>query len=264
MLKKIKDEFSKLKTLAGSWEKDTIVIFITIAVAQTISYYYTSRRFFRKNIFYHYFMDESKALNYEFLYWFTGDFLVFFVFPVVIIYLLHKSRVRDFGFRWGDYRAGLNYTLFITIFMLIVLWFVSANPAFVQKYPLLVNARHDTTLFWVFNAGLLIYMLAWEFIWRGYTLFGLEKQFGSVAVLIQMIPFVILHNGKPDLETFSAIPGGIALGLLALRTRSFLYGVLIHFFVMLFINWFCVIRFKYGIYGIGLEDFWKVIINTIN
>jgi hypothetical protein len=56
-------------------------------------------------------------------------------------------------------------------------------------------------------------------------LFGLKEKFGFYAVLIQMIPFVILHNGKPELETFGAIAGGIALGILALRTKSFYYCV---------------------------------------
>lgn len=73
-------------------------------------------------------------------------------------------------------------------------------------------------------------------------LFGLEKKFGYYAVLIQMIPFVILHNGKPDIETFSSIIGGIALGILALRTRSFIYGVFVHFAIMLFIDLFSTLR----------------------
>lgn len=189
---------------------------------------------------------------------------MFFVLPLLLIWFIHKSRPAEYGLKLGDIRAGINYTLLFTIIMLIILWFVTSNRVFVEKYPLLKNARFDTSIFWLFNAGFLFYMLAWEFIWRGYTLFGLQKEFGSVAVLIQMIPFVILHNGKPDLETFSAIPGGIALGLLALRTGSMIYGVLIHFFVMLFINWLSVIRFKYGIYGTGFSDFLEVITRTFN
>jgi uncharacterized protein len=83
-----------------------------------------------------------------------------------------------------------------------------------QKYPHLPAARDSWNIFFIYESGMLLYMFAWEFIWRGFMLFGLKEKFGYYAVLIQMIPFVILHNGKPELETFGAIAGGIALGFL--------------------------------------------------
>lgn len=85
-------------------------------------------------------------------------------------------------------------------------------------------------------------------------LFGLEKKFGYYSVLIQMIPFVILHNGKPFLETIGAIFGGIALGILALRTRSFYYCVLTHIGVMYSIDLISSLRFRANDYGIGLDS----------
>ncbi len=73
-----------------------------------------------------------------------------------------------------------------------------------------------------------------------------------------MIPFVILHNGKPVLETFSAILGGIALGILALKTRSFLYGFFVHFSIMFGIDLLSVLRFNSNSYGIGIKSFLKL------
>lgn len=102
-------------------------------------------------------------------------------------------------------------------------------------------------------------MFAWEFIWRGFMLFGLEKKFGYYSVLIQMIPFVILHNGKPFLETFGAIFGGIALGILALRTRSFYYCVIIHIGVMYSIDVISSLRFRADDYGIGITSLINII-----
>lgn len=92
-------------------------------------------------------------------------------------------------------------------------------------------------------------------------LFGLEKKFGFYAVFIQMIPFVILHNGKPFIETLSAIPGAIALGWLALRTRSFYYCVVVHIGVMYSIDLISVIRFRTNEYGIGIQSLLNIIGN---
>ena len=74
-------------------------------------------------------------------------------------------------------------------------------------------------------------MLSWEFFFRGYMLFGLEERFGKYSVLIQMIPFTILHHGKPFAESLGAILAGILLGVIALETRSFIYGALLHWLV---------------------------------
>ena len=102
-------------------------------------------------------------------------------------------------------------------------------------------------------------MISWEFMWRGYMLFGLKEKFGYYSVLIQMIPFVILHNGKPAPETFGAILGGIALGILALRTSSIYYCVITHMGVMLSIDLLSTLRYRVNDYGIGFDSFIHIV-----
>ena len=104
-------------------------------------------------------------------------------------------------------------------------------------------------------------MAGWEFIWRGYTLFGLKDKFGYYAIFIQMIPFVILHNGKPPLETFSSILGGLGLGVLTYMTRSVFYCIIIHFFVMFIIDFFSIMRFHLNDYGTGIRSFINILSN---
>ena len=103
-------------------------------------------------------------------------------------------------------------------------------------------------------------MIGWEFIWRGFMLFGLMEKFGYYSVLIQMIPFVILHNGKPIAETFGAIAGGIALGMLAFRTNSIYYCVFSHMGVMFSIDVISTLRYRANDYGVGLDSLFNIII----
>jgi membrane protease YdiL (CAAX protease family) len=147
--------------------------------------------------------------------------------------------------------------------MIPIIWFVSASNEFIQKYPHLSSARDSWNIFIIYEIGMLIYMIGWEFIWRGFMLFGLEKKFGVYSVFIQMIPFVILHNGKPFIETLGAIPGGIALGLLALRTRSIYYCVAIHLAVMYSIDFLSVLRYRANDYGIGFESIFNIIASLL-
>lgn len=51
---------------------------------------------------------------------------------------------------------------------------------------------------------------------------------GLIGVLVATMPFVFVHLGKPELELFSTLAGGLVYGWLAWRTRSILWGTIGH------------------------------------
>ncbi|OGU73836.1 MAG: hypothetical protein A2V93_09755 [Ignavibacteria bacterium RBG_16_34_14] len=254
----IKNEIKKLLAIIKSLDKKVIYIFISIALLQTFSFYFTSRRFFRFN-FFQYFQSDSNVFLIEYLYWFIGDFFSYFIFPLLIVRFLIKERIRDYGISFGDYKAGIKITVIFLVIMLPLVWIASSLPEFNKTYPHLTSAKYSWKVFLLFETGMLIYMFSWEFIWRGFMLFGLKEKFGYYSVLIQMIPFLILHNGKPAPETFGAIIAGLALGILALRTNSILYCVLTHMSVMFSIDLISVLRFKADDYGVGINSLINII-----
>ncbi len=255
----ISKDFNQLRLEADKLDKKTVIVFLSILILQTISWYFTSVRFFRTSLLPGV-SGSYYAKLYQYLYWFGGDFLVFFIVPLLIILFMFREKPLEFGLRWGDHKKGLQYTFIAAFIMIPALWFVSAQPDFVKTYPQLKMARTDYSILLIYEFGMMLYMFAWEFVWRGYTLFGLKPRFGVYAIFIQLIPFVILHNGKPALETFSSIAGGLALGILAYRTRSFLYGFIIHFIIMFFIDLFSMLRYRSEEYGTGFN----AILNLFN
>ncbi len=246
LTKEMKTLFIKIREL----DRKVLIIFISVAILQTISWYYTSRRFFRYNLF-DSLQDNPHIYLIEYLYWFIGDFFTFFILPVLIIRFILKEKIRDYGIKIGDYRAGLKISLLFLGIMLPIIWFASALPEFSSAYPQLKTTIDSWNVFFIFEFGLIIYLAAWEFIWRGFMLFGLEEKFGYYAIFIQMIPFLILHNGKPVLEAFGAIIAGLALGVLAYRTRSIFYCVISHACVMFSIDFISILRYRADNYGIG-------------
>jgi membrane protease YdiL (CAAX protease family) len=255
---KIKTEIKNLVVATKNLDRKVIIVFLSVAVLQTISFYFTSRRFFRANLF-ETFQNSSDPYLIEYLYWFLGDFFTFFILGILIIKFGFKEKLKDFGLQFGDVKTGLTFSFLFLFIMIILVWIVSATPEFAEKYPHLTSAKSNWNTLLIYETGMLVYMIAWEFIWRGFMLFGLEKKFGYYAVLMQMIPFVILHNGKPFLETFGAIFGGIALGVLALRTRSIYYCIIIHIGVMYSIDIISSLRFRANDYGIGIESLINII-----
>ncbi|MDR3610732.1 MAG: CPBP family intramembrane metalloprotease [Ignavibacteriaceae bacterium] len=250
-------DLKNLWKIVKQLDRKVLIIFLSVALLQTISYYYSSRRFFRNN-FFEQLQSENNVYLYEYLYWFISDFVTLFVLPLFIIKFFLKEKLTSYGLTVGDYKTGLKYSIIFLAVMIPIIWFVSANREFAETYPQINDVKFSWSIFLVFEMGVLIYLTAWEFIWRGFMLFGLEEKFGYYTVLIQMIPFLILHNGKPAAETFGAIIAGLALGILALKTRSVLYCIIAHAGVMFSIELISIYRFRADVYGIGLNSLIKI------
>ena len=77
-----------------------------------------------------------------------------------------------------------------------------------------------------------MYYVAWEVFFRGVLLFGLRNSLGVTgAMAFQVAVSVLAHADKPLAELLAAIPAGVLFGAIALRTRSVVYVVLIHYII---------------------------------
>jgi uncharacterized protein len=159
--------------------------------------------------------------------WETLDrFLLFFLIPMAVILFVFRDHPRDYGFQIGDWRAGLVLTFGSIVLIAPILYVLArSDPSMKGYYEWQVQF-----LPW----PLLIQMFAWEFLFRGWLLFGYARKFGPEAIWLQAVPFALAHLGKPEIETLSTIFGGFIFGWIAYRTRSFLYPFIIHFFVSSF------------------------------
>jgi len=153
--------------------------------------------------------------------------VLYLVVPLFFIVVLFRENPKEYGFGFGDWKAGLIITAIGVVFMAPIIYFLgSDNPAMQKYYQPHVNGLPWTTF---------LDLLGWEFIFRGWILFGYARKFGPESLWVQAVPFALMHNGKPEVETLSTIFGGFAFGWVAWRTKSFLYPFLIHWFIATFI-----------------------------
>jgi hypothetical protein len=249
-------EFRDMVAFFKSFDRKVAFIFISVALITFISMYYSSPYFFRR------YFDTEDDKFYSTIYWFSADGFLMLIIPLLLIKLFLKDKIVNYGFKWGDIRFGLNSSLLFIIVMLPVVWFISGSETFAKAYPqagLRVKENFLVLIYYELFVG--FYMLGWEFFWRGYMLFGLKEKFGIYAVFIQMIPFFILHRGKPELETFASIFAALILGYQAFRSGSFIYCFGVHWIVMLFVDIISVLRYKSQSYGIGFDSFIKLFTN---
>jgi membrane protease YdiL (CAAX protease family) len=120
--------------------------------------------------------------------------ILFFVVPLVIILLVFRENPRDYGFALGDWKAGILITLVAVVLIAPVLWFIGRGGAMQSYYENQVGGLPWNTF---------IDLFGWEFLFRGWVLFGYARRFGPDALWLQSVPFALMHLSKPEVETLS-------------------------------------------------------------
>ena len=157
--------------------------------------------------------------------------VLYLVVPLVIVLFLFREPPARYGFRLGDWRAGLALTLVGWGGVVVVVTAVGRTDPFRAYYG---HASEGTLPYWLADG---IELLGWEFFFRGFLLFALYRACGPLGVLLQAVPFTLAHIGKPEAETLSCIFGGTFFGYVAWRTRSFVYPFLIHWLLASLMTW---------------------------
>lgn len=167
------------------------------------------------------------------IYFFLCSVLLLILVPFILIKFVLKEKISDYGLKKGDFKFGI--TSFLILFPLIALVMLlpsSRMPQFRAEYPLFALAGKTFSLVFLYELMYGLYYISWEFFFRGYLLFGLKDIFGEWnAILIQTLPSVLMHIGKPDGEILASIAAGILFGKLALRGKSIYYVFLLHWLI---------------------------------
>jgi hypothetical protein len=157
--------------------------------------------------------------------WVWTSVLFFVVLPLVVMAVL-RAKPGLWGLGVGEWRLTLGFTvvgLAAAALLLVVSHYLPTMQAFYRP----LRPAPESLGAWLLL--LAIEMLAWEFFWRGFGLFGLEPALGRLAVFVPMIPFALAHLHKPEVEALTSIVGAIVLGLIVLKCRSIWPAFIVHF-----------------------------------
>lgn len=243
MIDYLAKEYRKLLTEIKTMDFKTSYVFISVSIVIFISIVYATPMFYYEHI------GRDRLMSR--IYWLLADGILMFVISALSVKFVLKGKLKDYGFTLGDKKFGfISFFIFFAV-MIPVVWIVSASQNFANTYPQGGSElKSNLNLFLLYELCVMVYMLGWEFLWRGYMLFGLKTKFGYYAIFVQMIPFFILHRGKPELELFASIFAGVILGIQAIRSNSFFYCWLLHSCVMISIDSVSILRYTTNFYRI--------------
>ncbi len=258
MRQRLQKEWVSFVAVVRSLDRQTVFVLVVCVALMFVQLTVGSRKVFRRE-YAELFSVEWQGLM-EWGWWFGWQGITGFVLPVFFLLVLFKRKPSEIGLGLGDWKLAL---LLAGIYMPLVVfgtWVLSNGADFQAQYPHLKSAVTDWRFFLVYETLFLFYWMGWEYLWRGFVLFGTAPTFGVYAIFVQMIPFALLHADKPLIEAFLSILGGLALGALVWRCRSFWIAVPLHAFQMIMIDLWCTLRMRSGVDGVGLGALWELLI----
>jgi membrane protease YdiL (CAAX protease family) len=146
---------------------------------------------------------------------------------VVWRFAFPRDSLRDLGLRFAGFREHAWLYAFFVVVMVPILLLVSRQPDFGAYYPICSTAGRSWVEFGVWETVYVAQFVGLEMFFRGWWI-RTTRIFGTGAIFSMIVPYVMIHFGKPYLEACAALVAGVILGSLSIRTRSIWAGVSVH------------------------------------
>ncbi len=179
-------------------------------------------------------------LRHIFIQKFRG-FLFMGFLPAVAFGFIYGFPIPLYGLDPGAFFKYWPWLLLTIIIPPIFNYFLARNPATQEQYPQMRIFLWTPKYFVINVLGWLIYLLAYEYLFRGILLFSLYDAFGFwPAVAISVTIYSLAHLPKGAGETIGAIPFGVVLCTITLFTGTLLFSVLAHLALALSNDYFAI------------------------
>lgn len=167
-----------------------------------------------------------------------GDFIFYLGIPLLLILFLFQEKTGRYGLGLGLIKKGFFFILSFGILYIPFFLILAKSQTFTDFYGSTSKGLSGQGILIIHVLPVLLQVLNDEFFFRGFLLFGLKDKWGDAnAIFIQMVPYALMHIGKPGLECFGSIPVGVVLGYMAVKTRSIWYGWFLHGFYAAYLQW---------------------------
>jgi membrane protease YdiL (CAAX protease family) len=172
---------------------------------------------------------------------FTLTLILFGVIPVALARPVLDRSPWDLGLGRGNYRLWLKLLALGVPVGILAGYIAHRSPGIEAVYPLGGRLVADPAAFAVHAGGYLLYYLGFEYLFRGFLLFGTKDEIGPAAAnLLQACLATAFHFGKPGLEMAAVFPASLVFGWLALATESIWCPLGIHWVVGAAVDYFLV------------------------
>jgi len=169
-----------------------------------------------------------------------AGFLIMGIIPGLIYYFFLNQDFGKFGFSLDHFKK--NYQIILLLIGIIVAVLFVNQKVNRQNNSLQIElAEWNLPLFLINAFGWIIYLLGYEFLFRGILLFECYESFGfwaAIAINVAIYSAIHMVNGK-DQTIGALIFGGIAC-YLTLTRGSILIPIIMHVSLSVFSDYFSI------------------------
>jgi membrane protease YdiL (CAAX protease family) len=221
----VESEAERQPGQAGRFSWAVLLVLVVSAVSLTLQEYIGDRGAFEE--WFNLRRDPYADLK-GFAWWSSWRVIGYVLIPTLAIACTPGLRVRDFHVSLRGFFGHMWIYLLMFALILPAVIEASTTKSFRHTYPFYRMANRSSFDLWSWEGLYAAQFVSLEFFFRGFLLQGLRRVVGSNAIFVMIVPYCMIHYGKPLPETLGAIGAGVILGTLAMRTRSIWGGVLIH------------------------------------
>ncbi|MBE0638469.1 MAG: CPBP family intramembrane metalloprotease [Bacteroidales bacterium] len=216
------------------------VFAITATIVGYYGYYYLSQSESIKDWFVGRFLGKKFWLRWILFQKICG-FIFMGLIPGIIYIFIFNGRISDFGMNLNLLISNWYWLIGIPMLMVVINRFLAQGKSLQQQYPQMRLKRWSKEMFALSAFGWIIYLLAYEYLFRGLLLFLSYEAFGFwPAIAINVAIYSALHMTKGAGETLGAIPFGILTCIITLSTGTMLIPVFAHIGLAVSMDYFAL------------------------
>ncbi|SEM77301.1 CPBP family intramembrane glutamic endopeptidase [Nitrosomonas marina] len=255
-----KNSYRSLKDNISQFDYKVMLICLTTALVLTCTHYFGDFKFLVSILLNLGFNDLAIKLQrlmlmhpdsgfFQALYWASVIVFFYLALPAICIKWIFRENFTEYG---AGFEGALRYYrlyIWMLIVMIPLVYYFSATESFIKMYPFYKVSPGDSLFpkFFVWELFYFLQFVALEFFFRGFMLHGTKHRFGFYSIFFMMVPYCMIHFGKPMPETIAAIIAGVILGYMSLKSRNIWLGVFVHCSVALMMDVSALIR--QGVFG---------------
>jgi membrane protease YdiL (CAAX protease family) len=214
----------------------------TVSVASVgllfLAYYFISKSKYLFSNLCNKFGEEQGQIRYILLQRLIGV-ICFGIIPVLIIFAFANGSLNKYGLALKNGQETVIWLLIISPVLIAVNYRAARNASNLAIYPQIRAKNWNLSLLALSALSWLVYLFAYEFMFRGFLFFSCLGELDLVAaILINTSIYSLTHLPKGIKETIGAIPLGIVLCIATYRTETIWVAFGAHSVLALSNEWF--------------------------
>ncbi len=214
----------------NSTDIKVIVPILTGILSFIVYWFFTQSKKWESKLANIFFKDQSNASFIVITRLFGGTIMGAVPFVSYLLFF-PDTKLKELGFAFDidHLNAILGWTFVLIILVVPLVWMSSRKEKNQQQYPQIRTANWNTKLVSASLLSWAVYLLGYEFYFRGLLLFPLKDSLGLwPAIAVNIGLYSATHIPKGLNEAIMTIPFAIILSILTLETESIWIAYFVH------------------------------------